>query len=530
MKRLLSILLTLTMCLSLMTFMVSAAEMPTTIEAPSSIVLSETVLNGPCLQVTFNKEADLSEMISLGTAAREQYGVENINYYIQIDWSLDNQNDWQYHENWDTLKTEQASYEALGEYVTEPLYANTTENRKILQIASGNWEDWLLYIDEGQYSVNEKGQNIIDYQAHTVYVRARFAIKYRPTGGKDTYLFSEWSPVIAYGKDSKPFEIPTSLEVPVISDLQLTKTFEGDPVATFHLTNPQSVKDNTVGAISMGDDLYLHTEVSIGGGEWKNVQLQNRAVSDGEIRAFLTTAENVVTEDTYVQLRTRYEYHDGNGALIVSSDWSNVIQFGAPAWGNASEWATAELARADELGLIPETLEAADLTADITRAEFAAVAVKVYEALANGKAIPAVINPFTDTNDVEILKAYNIGAVNGTSATTYSPNDLLNREQAAAMLTRVFKKVSIPNWTLATDSQFTLPYEKPALFADDADISDWAKDSVYFMVANGIINGVGNNKFAPKNITSEEEATGYANATREQALIIAVRMVENLKK
>ena len=196
----------------------------------------------------------------------------------------------------------------------------------------------------------------------------------------------------------------------------------------------------------------------------------------------------------------------------------------------ASEWAVAELERAEELGLIPDSLDGADLTADITRAEFAAVAVKVYEALLGTPAIPAVINPFTDTNDVEILKAYNIGAVNGTSATTYSPNDLLNREQAAAMLTRVFKKVSIPNWTLATDSQFALSFEKPALFADDADISDWAKDSVYFMVANGIINGVGNNKFAPKNVTSADEANGYANATREQALIIAVRMVENLKK
>ena len=198
--------------------------------------------------------------------------------------------------------------------------------------------------------------------------------------------------------------------------------------------------------------------------------------------------------------------------------------------GEASEWAKDELARADELGLIPETLEGADLTADITRAEFAAVAVKVYEALANGEAIPAVINPFTDTSDIEILKAYNIGAVNGTSATTYSPNDLLNREQAATMLTRVFKKVSIPGWTLATDSQFALAYEKPTAFADDADISDWAKDSVYFMAANGIINGLGNNKFAPKNVTSADEANGYANATREQALIIAVRMVENLKK
>ena len=195
----------------------------------------------------------------------------------------------------------------------------------------------------------------------------------------------------------------------------------------------------------------------------------------------------------------------------------------------ASDWAKEELAKADELGLIPEILDGADLTADITRAEFAAVAVKVYENLSGTAAIPAVINPFTDTKDVEILKAYNIGAVNGTSATTYSPDDLLNREQAAAMLTRVFKKISIPNWTLSTDSQFALPYEKSALFADDADISDWAKESVYFMVANNIINGVGNNKFAPKNVTTEEQAQGYANATREQALIIAVRMVENLK-
>ena len=48
------------------------------------------------------------------------------------------------------------------------------------------------------------------------------------------------------------------------------------------------------------------------------------------------------------------------------------------------------------------------------------------------------------------------------------------------------------------------------------------------MVANQIISGTGNNKFAPKNVTTAQEAQGYANATREQALAIAVRMVENL--
>ena len=196
--------------------------------------------------------------------------------------------------------------------------------------------------------------------------------------------------------------------------------------------------------------------------------------------------------------------------------------------GSASDWAKEELAKANKLGLIPDCLDGTDLTKGITRAEFAAVVVKVYEALSGTAAIPAINNPFTDCSDVEVLKAYNIGAVTGTSATTYQPDLLLNREQASAMLTRVFKKVSIVGWTLDTDSQFSLNYTKPAAFADDEYISDWAKDSVYFMAANGIINGVDNNKFAPRAITTEQQAQGYAQATREQALLIAVRMVENL--
>ena len=98
------------------------------------------------------------------------------------------------------------------------------------------------------------------------------------------------------------------------------------------------------------------------------------------------------------------------------------------------------------------------------------------------------------------------------------------------MLTRVFKKVTMDGWTLATDGQFKLDYSTDAKFEDDADISDWAKDSVYFMYANGIINGVSTEKliFAPNNATAAQEAAGYANATRETAIIIATRMVNNL--
>ena len=264
--------------------------------------------------------------------------------------------------------------------------------------------------------------------------------------------------------------------------------------------------------VEVSTDLVTWIEVGTAEGSLCGVDMNGKVPADGKYK--------------YVRITDI----EGQSSSWPGADIDAVAGLNAKVPASGSEWANEELEKADAMGLIPDCLDGADLTQDITRAEFAAVAVKVYEALSGTPAIPAVVNPFTDTNDVEVLKAYNIGAVNGTSATTYDPDALLNREQAATMLTRVFKKITLAGWTLATDSQFTLPYTKPAAFADDKDISDWAKDSVYFMAANGIINGVGNNKFAPKNVTTEEQATGYANATREQALLIAVRMVENLGK
>ena len=264
--------------------------------------------------------------------------------------------------------------------------------------------------------------------------------------------------------------------------------------------------------VEVSTDLVTWIEVGTAEGSLCGVDMNGKVPADGKYK--------------YVRITDI----EGQSSSWPGADIDAVAGLNAKVPASGSEWANEELEKADAMGLIPDCLEGADLTADITRAEFAAVAVKVYETLSGTPAIPIVNNPFTDCNDVEVLKAYNIGAVNGTSATTYDPDALLNREQAATMLTRVFKKITLAGWTLATDSQFTLPYTKPAAFADDKDISAWAKDSVYFMAANGIVGGVGGNKFAPKNVTTQEQATGYANATREQALLIAVRMVENLGK
>lgn len=235
------------------------------------------------------------------------------------------------------------------------------------------------------------------------------------------------------------------------------------------------------------------------------------------LNAWVAMQEEDFDYSPWVQTSLYPYLRDGVTSAIKTSYGSEV-----------SAWSSPEMEEAYQEGLIPDCLVGEDLTQDIDRAEFAAVTVKVFENLSGTQALPAVINPFTDCADVEVLKAYNTGITNGTSATTFSPDQLLNREQAATMLTRVFKRVTMPGWTLDTDSQFTLTYTRPAPFDDDSYISAFAKDSVYFMAANGIIGGMGNNLFAPKNITDKQTAEGYANATREQALAISLRMVKNL--
>ena len=170
-----------------------------------------------------------------------------------------------------------------------------------------------------------------------------------------------------------------------------------------------------------------------------------------------------------------------------------------------------------------------DLTQDISRLEFCAVAVQLYEKMGGAALDPgALSNPFTDTSADVVKKAFALGITNGMTATTFEPYTLISREQLATMLTRVYKALNLPGWTLATDSQYSLDYSGVTPFDDDALISAYAKPSVYFMVKNEVIKGMTPTTFAPRNTTSAEEAIGYANASREQALIMAVRMFQKL--
>ena len=201
-----------------------------------------------------------------------------------------------------------------------------------------------------------------------------------------------------------------------------------------------------------------------------------------------------------------------------------TTSFGA----TVSDWAAPEIELAYENNLIPEVMVDFDLTQKVNRGEFAAIALQLYDVLENTETPLPASCPFTDiagdVNEIAIKKASSLDITNGTSATTFEPVSFITREQLATMLCRVIKKYGFEGWTLATDSDYYMNTDGAVLFADDADISDWAKPSVYYMSLHGIIKGVDETHFAPKNTTTQQEASGYASATREQAIILAQRI------
>jgi|GEM_PF-3750510 len=202
--------------------------------------------------------------------------------------------------------------------------------------------------------------------------------------------------------------------------------------------------------------------------------------------------------------------------LTLASAISTAIAADA-SWSKASDWAVPELQKALDAGIYPAKLLNMDMTKDITRAEFAAVAVRLYEVLSGTTAAEAPQDTFTDTKDADVLKAYAADLVGGIGDGLFDPNGLLNREQAAAMLSRVYKKVKWEGWTLESDASYTansLDIADAPTFGDSGAVADWASKSVLFMSKYGIVNGVGDG-FAPQ-----------GSAAREQALAIAVRLFD----
>jgi len=179
-----------------------------------------------------------------------------------------------------------------------------------------------------------------------------------------------------------------------------------------------------------------------------------------------------------------------------------------------ASWAVKEVEEAIGLQLVPKDMQN-NYDQDITREEFCILAVRLVEEKA-GMTVTEYIesqdlqvpeqSPFDDCNHPDVIAASVLKIVEGTSATTFAPDNWLTREQAAKVLSAAAR-------ALGEDIQADFP-----VFGDGQNIASWAKPYIGYVYNADIMKGVGKNLFNPKG--------GYQ---RQQAYMTILRLLKSLE-
>ncbi len=172
-----------------------------------------------------------------------------------------------------------------------------------------------------------------------------------------------------------------------------------------------------------------------------------------------------------------------------------------------SDWARDSVLKASEKSIV-ESEKNYNYTQPITREDFCELVFNLICAVNRSFTTDDREVKFTDTFNHKVQALNRADIIYGKSETKFAPDDFLTREEAATILVRMINR-EMP--MAATEMWFE--------FDDINDISDWASDSVQTMCNLGFMIGVGENKFAPKN-----------TYTAEQAVVTLVRIYEATRK
>ena len=190
---------------------------------------------------------------------------------------------------------------------------------------------------------------------------------------------------------------------------------------------------------------------------------------------------------------------DVDAEPIDEVDWTEATTVPAP-----SEWASKDIDLAYAVGI-------ADANKDyiyknnITREEFCEL-IYNFCSIVGELVVDDGHIVFEDTNNTKVQILNTMGIINGKSATKFAPNDYLTREEAATIIVRMVNKV-VP--MAATEMWFE--------YDDINEVSEWASDSIQTISNLGFMNGVGNNKFAPKETYTTEQAIATLVRVYERA-------------
>ncbi len=196
-----------------------------------------------------------------------------------------------------------------------------------------------------------------------------------------------------------------------------------------------------------------------------------------------------------------------NRALISAETQPDMFVLSAKSTAKTSVWAQDAVNHALDNNLLDAALLGDDYTKDISRLQFCSVVVRLAEEMTGFEITPAAAATFVDSDNLYVRKAYAAGITTGTSATAFSPNSTLDRQQMATFIYRTLQYIRSNS-----DIRYTAYESKLAKYTDAWEIATWAKDSLTFMNALDLIIG-----------TSDTTISPTKNCTIEQALTVAAR-------
>lgn len=191
----------------------------------------------------------------------------------------------------------------------------------------------------------------------------------------------------------------------------------------------------------------------------------------------------------------------------------------ASALTDVSSWAEPDVMTASAAGLMPDTFAALAAKSSVSRAEFCAVALNLYEAERQTTVKRTSKVYFDDCDDPDVNTAYEMNLVSGRGNAVFAPDESVSRQDLCVILDSVREKceVSKPAATVSTSS-----------FPDGGEVRDYAVSATETMLSTGIIKGV------EASVSNDPEQSGQTvtllqpqgTATREQALIMASRFLD----
>lgn len=183
-----------------------------------------------------------------------------------------------------------------------------------------------------------------------------------------------------------------------------------------------------------------------------------------------------------------------------------ALASGSAFAADLSDWAKEDYELISKSGILTQEIISNNLRKPITREEVATMMVKFYSQISDTE-ITEKPNPFSDTDNEYVIKAYSAGIVTGKGGSIFDPSGAVTRQEFAKMLLNAFESAGIAPDVSEEDIITAL-----MRFEDHEEVALWAQKAFFVALENGIIKGVSSTQLVPQ-----------GNALREQAICIVSR-------